>query len=471
MWANTAPDGGIVLLGVDDDGAISGCSSVELEHLNHLERAGDVYCPDARHECKHVNVRNKHGQDDYIIAILVRYRPDRLVETSGGEAFVRAGSSKKRLTDDEKREVKAAKGQIDVEAEPSTLSFPKDFDLLKVQQFVDAVRAARGIPEDRTVPEVLELRRLGKRLGDQFIPNLACVLLFAKDPQSVVPGCKIRFLRFEGTEEKTGQAYNVIKSSWIEGAIPTLIQDAALIVGAQIREFVRLGANKQFYSVPEYPAEAFYETVVNACVHRSYNLRTMHISIKMFDDRIEVESPGGFPPLVTPENIYDMHVPRNPHLMDALFYLNFVQCAHEGTRRIRDAMRDLGLPEPKWKQTEVNASLVRVTLSNDVEHRRAFVDTDAYLALGKAVSDSLDENDRRIVNHIAEHEKINVTEASRILGMRWQSAKRRLAKLVERNILDHVHSSTVERDAAAYFTLKKRLSDKIRGGSGGSSGK
>ncbi len=72
--------------------------------------------------------------------------------------------------------------------------------------------------------------------------------------------------------------------------------------------------------------------------HRSYGLRNMNIFIKMFDDRLVIESPGAFPPFVTPDNIYDSHHPRNPHLMNALYFLDFVKCANEGTRRMRDMM-------------------------------------------------------------------------------------------------------------------------------------
>lgn len=189
----------------------------------------------------------------------------------------------------------------------------------------------------------------------------------------------------------------------------------------------------------------------------------MHVTIKMFDDRLEVESPGGFPPLVNSDNIYEMHVPRNPHLMDALFYMKYVQAANEGTRRIRDAMARLGLPAPNFRQTQANAAHVRVTLKNDIEHRKAFVDSDAFKVLGEVLSSSLNEYEKRIVNHLAERGTINVTEAARIGGKRWQAAKKVLAGLVERGILDHVHHPTIERDANAYFVLKKRFSDKLRG--------
>lgn len=462
MWANTAPDGGIILVGVGDKGELIGCMSVSTNHVNDLERTGDVHCPDARHDCKHVKIINSAGKPDFVLAFHVKYREDRLVETVSGDALIRRGSSKKKLDADERRELSNAKGELPLELEPIGLKFPDDFDISLVRDFVESVSEQRHLSDDHSIEEVLELRRLGKLKDGVLIPNLACGLLFAKDPQLIVPGCKIRFLRFEGIEEKTGHDYNAIKSEWIEGTVPHLIERAATVVNSQLREFARLGADNHFYSVPEYPPEAWYEAIVNAAVHRSYAIRNMHIVIKMFDDRLVVESPGGFPPLVNAENIYETHSPRNPYLMEAMFYLRFVQCAHEGTRRIRDAMAKVGLPAPQFAQAESSNAFVRVTLRNDVEHRKEYVDTDAYLMLGQQLSESLSEFERRIVNFIAENGKINVTEAARVGNRRWQAAKKTLAALVKRGILDHVHSATVERDSNAYFTLKKRFSDKLK---------
>lgn len=63
--------------------------------------------------------------------------------------------------------------------------------------------------------------------------------------------------------------------------------------------------------------------------------KNMNIFVKMFDDKLVIESPGGFPPLVTPENIYDSHNPRNPTLMRAMFYMGLVKEHAEGTKRMR----------------------------------------------------------------------------------------------------------------------------------------
>ena len=338
VFSNTPPEGGIILVGVEGDGTIGGCGTSDQRHINELERSGDVFCPDAKYECKAIRIRNKAKKPDTILAFHVCYNDEKVVETSDGNAFIRRGESKKRLSEDDKRELRNAKGQVDLETESVALAYPDDFRQPLINQFVSSYRESRRLTASHSVEEILVLRHLGKFTHGRFIPNLACALLFAKDPALIVPGCRVRFFRFDGTHEKTGEDYNVIKSEWIEGPVPELIANTAIVIASQVREFSALGRDNKFYTTPEYPAAAWYEAVVNACVHRSYALKNMNVFVKMFDDRLVVESPGGFPPMVTPENIYDMHQPRNPHLMDAMFYLRFVQCAHEGTRRIRDYM-------------------------------------------------------------------------------------------------------------------------------------
>jgi ATP-dependent DNA helicase RecG len=83
--------------------------------------------------------------------------------------------------------------------------------------------------------------------------------------------------------------------------------------------------------------------------------------------------------------------------------------------------------------------------------------------LGESLAKSLDEQERRIVNFVAENRTINVTQTGKLIGRRWQACKKILGHLVDRGILDHVHSQKVERDAFQYYTLKKKFSDKILG--------
>ncbi len=462
VLANSAPDGGLIAIGVDDDGTFSGCLRAGLKQINELERAGDVYCPDARFESKHVPIRNAQGEDDFVLLFRVRYRQDKVVETVRGEAFVRHGESKKRLTDDEKRELRIAKREVDLEQEDCPLSYPDDFELDLVHEFAENFRSAANIAntDDR---EILEMRRLGHIRNSRFIANIACAAVFAKDPCGIIPGCKIRFLRFDGTQEGTGAKFNAIKDFVVEGNVPSIIRQAERAVESQIRDFTRLGADGKFFTAPEYPKEAWLEAIVNACVHRSYNLKNMNIFVKMFDDRLEIESPGGFPPLVTPENIYDMHEPRNPKLMDALFALRLVQCAHEGTRRMRDTMRSMNLPAPEFLQREVGGVVVRVTLRNNIAARKIFLDSDAAKLVGEAIFKTLTQDERQVINYLAEHEAVNVSEAQRLTGRSWPFVKQMLASLAAKGILQHTHNGR-SRDQRAFFTLATSKSRRGRRG-------
>jgi len=302
--------------------------------------------------------------------------------------------------------------------------------------------------------EVLEHRHLGTRQGRKFVPNNACALLFARDPGRLFPGNKIRFLRYDGEIEGTGDRFNAVKDIWIEGQVPQLITEAEKVLDAQVRSFSRLGKDGRFVPIPEYPKMAWYEAIVNACVHRMYYLRNMSIFIKMFDDRLVVESPGAFPPPVTPKNIYGLHHPRNPKLMEALFYMKFVKCANEGTRRMRDTMEALDLPEPEFTVKENGYALVRVTLRNNIKHRRVWIDRDAAQSVGEALFKTLSDRERQIINYVAEYGSINVTQGQRLLDAAWQTSKNTLTGLAKKGILSHVHRKDLDRDPKAHFTLK-----------------
>ena len=107
--------------------------------------------------------------------------------------------------------------------ESVSLRYPNDFreDLIGI--FVDGVKKVRKLEQPHSGEEILEHRRLGKLEQGKFVPNVACALLFAKDPNGLFPGCSIRFLRYEGEIEQTGERYNVVKDVWLEGCILDLI--------------------------------------------------------------------------------------------------------------------------------------------------------------------------------------------------------------------------------------------------------
>lgn len=268
------------------------------------------------------------------------------------------------------------------------------------------------------------------------------------DPQQSFPGAYVHFLRYNGAEAKTGSQYNVIKDRMIEGSVLDVIKETASVLDANLREFTEFRDGK-FYSIPEYPRDAWYEAVVNAVCHRSYHARTSPVFVRMFDDHLEVESPGAFMPSVTPDNLF--HKPRNPFLMFVLREYGEVRCISEGTARIFREMDDARLPKPTFRGTDVS---VNVTFQNEVANRTNSLDTEAYRVLGEALSFSLDADEKKIVNYVIEHKTINVSEALRILSTTyWHTAKAKLTRLVDRNILDF--HSTKTRDPNAYYSMRR----------------
>ncbi|QCO17179.1 hypothetical protein D3869_18115 (plasmid) [Azospirillum brasilense] len=456
MWANTQPSGGLVVVGIEKNGKVGGCLSVGIERVAEFERTGPDYCPDAQYDIRRIPVTRDDGTPDFLLAIRVYYRHDRLVETVRGDAFARAGNRKRRLSEEEKREVRINKGQIEYEKEEVSLSYPAEFDDLLVDEFCKEYKIKRGLVQHHTKEQILCLNHLGRMSDGKFRPNLACALLFALDPRTVIPGARIRFMRFEGTEEKTGQQFNAVKDVPVDGPLPRMIQEAEEVITSQIRNFTRLGRDGKFETKPEYPYDVWLEAIVNACVHRSYNFRNMNIYVKMFDNRLVVESPGGFPPPVTPDNIYETHNPRNPHLMNALFYLDYVKCAHEGTRRMRDMMKDANLPAPEFSQKEVGTHQVHVILRNNIEARKEFVDAGALKLIGETVYETLAQEEKQVINYVAEKGTINVSEASRLLHRDWSAAKNCLEGLANKQILMRKTKTNKQRDPSAHFVLRRR---------------
>jgi ATP-dependent DNA helicase RecG len=457
MWANTVPEGGLIVVGIEDDGTLTGCHRLSSDQLNELEKAPHRLCPDAKVESKRVEVVVDGTTPSFIVMFRVRYREDKVVRTHANEAFIRYGDEKHKLVETEIHELEIDKRQVDIEKEPISLRYPEDFDGELIRRFVDGVKKFHQPLQQYLDIEVLQQRRLGTIRDGIFTPNTACVLAFARDPVELIPGCQIKFLRVDGEYELSGANYNVIKTVPIEGSVPRLLEQAADVISAQLRDFSRLGDDGVFYSAPEYPTAAWYEALVNACIHRSYGLRNMHIFIKMFDDKLVIESPGGFPPLVTAENIYTMHHPRNPTLMRAMFYLGLVKEHAEGTKRMRDTMHDMKLPPPQFEQTQsgIGNATVRVTLRNHIKQRKVWVDSDVSGLLGEALARNLSREEKRILNFVAEHGKINVTQCHRLIPSlpKWHSAKKLLTKLVAKGLLKSIHHPTVVRDNKAHYVL------------------
>ena len=141
--------------------------------------------------------------------------------------------------------------------------------------------------------------------------------------------------------------------------------------------------------------------------------------------------------------------------MEALLYLDFVKCAHEGTRRMRDTMDEAKLPAPEFRQLDnIATPLVRVVLRNDVRQRRAWVDADVASVVGESLMKGLNEDEKRAINFSAEYGEVSVSDVQRLTKRSWPSSKRLLSQLVVKGILEHHIRKDLDRDPQARFVIR-----------------
>ncbi len=367
-FANTNHEGGLIVLGICNDGKVAGIMRFGSEWKNKLQTGLNDNIPQARYELKLPSCKNAEGKDDHVLLIYVHFCPDKVLEKTNGDAYKRIADETVRMSEDEKRELRYAKGELDFEKECPIEFNPDLLDKDVVTELVERIKVKEGLSMGASVDELLLSNGLLTQKSGKTFLNHAGILLLSKDPSSFLPGAKIHFLKYSGKEEKFGADHNVVKEATFEGPLPKLIMKVRDFVKSQVREFQRLNDEGKFVEEAEYPEFAWIEAIVNALVHRSYSIKNSKIFVKLFDDRLVIDSPGKFPGIVTASNL--IHYPRNPTLMTAMKYFGHVKMVREGTKRMFYEMSKAGLPPPVFKEEpQAHPTNVVVTLYNNLDER------------------------------------------------------------------------------------------------------
>ena len=231
---------------------------------------------------------------------------------------------------------------------------------------IDLIRdIADRVKLDLSPEELLAHYRLIESRNGRFIPNLAGLLLFGKDPLRWHPRCGIHFARYEGTEHRYGREFNVIKQERVEAPLAVLVEQAYETIRPHIRERHVLH-DLFFHERFEYPTFAWQEAIVNAAAHRDYSIQGLAIEILMFDDRLEIRSPGLPPQPVTVESLrarQRIHLSRNPLIVRVLTDLGYMREQGEGIPRMFAEMERNGLYPPDLGI--VGDMVFEVTLRNE----------------------------------------------------------------------------------------------------------
>lgn len=258
--------------------------------------------------------------------------------TSDGRLIVRAGPTNRTLVGNELLRFVQERGSDPVEDQPlSSLSFD-DLDPELVKSFVRSRLGNR-----RNLPRALS--DLGLIAPDGKI-RLAANLLFGKQPQRDNRRFGIDVVRYEGSADSRAQ---LREREQLTGTLPELVDQADRLIYEEMRrDAVIRGLVRE--EVPEFPPVALREALLNAVGHRDYSLRGSAIEIRLYDDAIEIESPGTLAGYVTLENLRDAQYSRNERIMDAFHVLRLVEEAGTGIDRMYEEMEDALLDPPQFDE-------------------------------------------------------------------------------------------------------------------------
>jgi len=183
-------------------------------------------------------------------------------------------------------------------------------------------------------------------------PTLLGLLAIGKTPQDFLPGAYVQFLRIDGTE----LADPVIDEEDIGGTLVEILRRTEEKLSAHNRTAIDIISSPTHKTETAYPHAAIQQILYNAVLHRTYERTNAPVRVYWFNDRIEINSPGGPYGNVTTENFGDPGITdyRNPNIADVLKTFGFIQAFGRGIATARKYMQENGNPEPEF-QTSASA--------------------------------------------------------------------------------------------------------------------
>jgi len=351
-FANT--DGGTILIGLNEQGKVVDYMMDE-EVQNKLAQALVLCRPPVVTDWEQCELPG-----GTVVALKIARSPE-LHALADGRVIIRSGVKNMPLGGEAIRQLAATKSSADFESELVPGATLVDLDKDVLDEYLRR-RSERG---SRPMKESLQdhLVEIGA-MAEDGTPTVAGMLLFGKHPQAFLPQSGVVFVKFLGKEPRgrDGMA-GYGRRVEIEGPLARVVERAWSVVTDEMRvEAVVTGLKRE--EMPEYPSFAVREALVNAVCHRDYRLNGRRVEIRMYDDRLEVVSPGGLPGFITLDNIVEEHFSRNPRLVAGLFQWGYIEELGLGIDRMIEEMLEKGHPAPDF---EAKPYAFTVRLHNTLE--------------------------------------------------------------------------------------------------------
>lgn len=348
--------GGTVLLGVEDDGTITGTTRDRLDEwvvelcrtkieppiIPFLSWARDVE-------------PGKH-----VLAVRVSLGPDKpyaRVHDNRRTYFVRVNNTCREASRDELERMFQASGRLQYGLKPVPGASFADFDLRRLRDYLVRVLVGTAPAEDdlEAWERLLTSLDLMTQASSTPAPTIDGVLLFGRTPKRYLPQSGIRALCYQGIEaDYAAQADQELKGPLVplcaaDGTIVEsgLVEQALDFVRRNTEPTAHLEGGRRVDRIA-YPEAVLREAIVNALVHRDYSIAGSDITLAIFADRLEIQSPGRLPNTVTVESMKaGLRYARNQNLVNVLRDYRYVDFRGMGVReKIIPGMRQHNGTEP-----------------------------------------------------------------------------------------------------------------------------
>ena len=331
---------GYLLVGVNDDGTASGLAVTD----QLLRRLADLRSNVNLEPLPAMTVE-KYTLPDGEIAVVEVLPSDLPPVRYRGRVWIRVGPARRGANQQEERILvekrTALQKPFDIRPCHGCTLDDLVLDLFSVGYLPAAVDRDVIAENQRGIPEQMASLRLYDLAAD--CPTNAAALLFAKDPLRWIAGAYVQFVRWAGTT----MADDPVSAKSFSGDLLTVLREVASFVELQAASYPV--AETPFRERPEidYPPVAIREILMNAIMHRSYESNAP-VQFYWYEDRIDIQSPGGLYGMASPENFPRQTDYRNPVITEAMATLGYVNHFGRGVIRAQDVLRRNGNPQAEF---------------------------------------------------------------------------------------------------------------------------
>ena len=324
--------GGTLIFSVSDAGTVR---QMDRQQMDALEAFVGEICSDSIHPPL-AFITQRLALPDGLSVLVVEVDRSPLVHKSPGGYLCRQGSAKRELSPEALRRLFQQRGRSGLLGPDEAIvegTGRNTLDRALVQRFL----SSRTTDPDDVQVEKLGLVRLDE--NDVARATVAGVLLCTEHPEEYVRGARIEAVRYRGIV--LGQA-NQHDAASITGPLDRQVRGAVNFVRLNTRVAARKDPGR--VETPQFSPRAVFEAIVNAVVHRDYSLENARIRLFVFDDRLELYSPGALPNTLPIEAMRHRQATRNETLASMLRMLVVGDIAGAGDRQYFMEQRGEGVP-------------------------------------------------------------------------------------------------------------------------------